>query len=916
MAKIFLAIPSVAFILTLVLIAGEGVHAPPAAGQIDTDGDGWDDVVEIGVTTDPLVPCGTLAWPPDMNDDQKVSGGDATAIFPSWLLTDIDPGWNPRFNLNLDSIISGGDVVLLFPLWLQSCTGFGSDVDGDGIGDAVDLCPNTPEDADGVSSSDGCPDVDPAVSGPDAGLPMSVYVGFPDSRDFAATVSNLTAALTPSQSASADITVTFAAAGGTAPAIATVQTPVTVSSGTLAPLASAGVIKTVSLNCTAGASGTVDVSVSVSSLAPADTVEESGSGANNVAIASLDLSCLLNDPQAGAFGNTPVPPLQFQPAPFDDPSVETGSLTVSQIVTNNSSGTPAQTATIQAQWDVAVSLSGSPSTALTATWTGGGASVTKTSALIAPGGSDTLFNSLDLACVGPQAADTTYDVTVSSTITGVVGGSVDFTKDVNTGNNIAQRTFPVTCQQNTDGDNLVDSLDTCVDLAEDEDGIDDGDGCPDADPVVSSFVHTPFTAHVGFPDFRNISATVFNSSTAAAPAASADADITVAFAVASNTAPATVTVQLPITASTGLLTPPNSTVINKSVTIDCTAVGSGTVLISISVSNLSPSGTLEESGTAGNNVTIASFDVNCLLNDPQGGAFNNTPAPTLQFQPDPFNVPSLETGTVSVSQPVTNGSAGTPVQTAAIQVQWTAAVAVSGSPSTALSATWTGGGANITKTSSILAPAGSEILSNDLDLACVGPQTSDTIYDVTISSSITGVVGGSVDFTKDADTGNNSAQKTFQVTCQQNTDGDSLLDSADPTPDHDIVASNLLIIGPGVVFAGSSEPLTVAFDVTNARSHTETVTVSLSVTNLPTGCSISGTGTPVIPGTSIFTLTGGELRTVQWFATITCSPSASGFSQMMITASVDHIPQAGDGDESTAQEADNTLAGTEAVIVA
>ncbi|KKK69940.1 hypothetical protein LCGC14_2929020, partial [marine sediment metagenome] len=49
-----------------------------------------------------------------------------------------------------------------------------------------------------------------------------------------------------------------------------------------------------------------------------------GTGTNNTLPTTLSVNCLLNDPQLGAINNTSVPSLQFQPDPFDNPSVETG----------------------------------------------------------------------------------------------------------------------------------------------------------------------------------------------------------------------------------------------------------------------------------------------------------------------------------------------------------------------------------------------------------------------------------------------------------------------------------------------------------------------------------------------------------------------------------------------------------------
>lgn len=92
-----------------------------ANSQADSDGDGWTNGDEVTIGTDAFSACGINAWPPDITNDQTVSGGDAAAIFPNWLMKDTDPSWNPRLDLNVDGRISGGDIVSIFPYWLVSC---------------------------------------------------------------------------------------------------------------------------------------------------------------------------------------------------------------------------------------------------------------------------------------------------------------------------------------------------------------------------------------------------------------------------------------------------------------------------------------------------------------------------------------------------------------------------------------------------------------------------------------------------------------------------------------------------------------------------------------------------------------------------------------------------------------------------
>ena len=46
----------------------------------DSDGDGWSDVAEGIIGTNPLLRCGTNAWPPDINNDTFVDISDLTFI--------------------------------------------------------------------------------------------------------------------------------------------------------------------------------------------------------------------------------------------------------------------------------------------------------------------------------------------------------------------------------------------------------------------------------------------------------------------------------------------------------------------------------------------------------------------------------------------------------------------------------------------------------------------------------------------------------------------------------------------------------------------------------------------------------------------------------------------------------------------
>ena len=62
------------------------------------------------------------ASPADLNDDRNVNILDTFKLFPAWLTTFGNPGYNTRMDLNADSTVNVLDVFALFPVWLQTCT--------------------------------------------------------------------------------------------------------------------------------------------------------------------------------------------------------------------------------------------------------------------------------------------------------------------------------------------------------------------------------------------------------------------------------------------------------------------------------------------------------------------------------------------------------------------------------------------------------------------------------------------------------------------------------------------------------------------------------------------------------------------------------------------------------------------------
>ena len=88
----------------------------------DTDGDGFKDGVEVFVGTLPTVGCGAGAWPPDFNDDERVTIADVLALKPAFGSQAGDPNYDQRLDLTADGRITISDVLALKPVFGQSCT--------------------------------------------------------------------------------------------------------------------------------------------------------------------------------------------------------------------------------------------------------------------------------------------------------------------------------------------------------------------------------------------------------------------------------------------------------------------------------------------------------------------------------------------------------------------------------------------------------------------------------------------------------------------------------------------------------------------------------------------------------------------------------------------------------------------------
>jgi hypothetical protein len=472
-------------------------------------------------------------------------------------------------------------------------------------------------------------------------------------------------------------------------------------------------------------------------------------------------------------------------------------------------------------------------------------------------------------------------------------------EDLSSPNAVIQN-ISLTVGPDTDGDGIIDSTDLCDFDPEDFDGIDDTDGCPDVDAQVTNLnLGATINAYVGFPVTQAISFDVDNESLAASGSASVDISGTVNIV---NTAPATVTVVPSAAWSSGTLaTKTGTTISSKSLSVTCTGVGSGTATVTAIRTGMS-NNTVDETGTIGDESAINAVTVNCVQDDPALGSVTVGPPTSLSavYTPPPGSGGTDSTG---ISQFALNNSSPSSQTISDMVVRWTITAPAG------VSATWVStASTTVDLNSGAISAGGSAPLSDTLTMTCQASGSFSVGITTTIQS-----VSGVVQLAKDSNVGNNTAVASVPVTCDLDTDGDGFLDSADPTPDHDVVASNQIVSGPSVVSItdGSPTQMWAQYDITNARTHTEHTSNALTIGGFPAVCTKSGDTTPFLPPTSLLALLGGQTRTVVWVVTMTpVAGCATGLHTLTVTTAVDHLLQAGDGDETLAQQANNSLTTT------
>lgn len=91
------------------------------SSPVDTDKDGFSDIVENYVGTDPSKSCGVNAWPPDFDNNGKVGLADNTQLSLHWNTIAGDGKYDKRFDLNMDGRVGLADLNILTVNWNKLC---------------------------------------------------------------------------------------------------------------------------------------------------------------------------------------------------------------------------------------------------------------------------------------------------------------------------------------------------------------------------------------------------------------------------------------------------------------------------------------------------------------------------------------------------------------------------------------------------------------------------------------------------------------------------------------------------------------------------------------------------------------------------------------------------------------------------
>mgnify|MGYP001585558953 CR=1 FL=1 len=99
-----------------------GVKELYEAENTDNDHDGFANLVERYMGTNPNVACGVNAWPPDVDGDGAVTILDLTNVANAFLTRVGDPQYKNRYDMDADGAITILDLTVIANYFLQPCT--------------------------------------------------------------------------------------------------------------------------------------------------------------------------------------------------------------------------------------------------------------------------------------------------------------------------------------------------------------------------------------------------------------------------------------------------------------------------------------------------------------------------------------------------------------------------------------------------------------------------------------------------------------------------------------------------------------------------------------------------------------------------------------------------------------------------
>lgn len=151
---------------------------------------------------------------------------------------------------------------------------------------------------------------------------------------------------------------------------------------------------------------------------------------------------------------------------------------------------------------------------------------------------------------------------------------------------------------------------------------------------------------------------------------------------------------------------------------------------------------------------------------------------------------------------------------------------------------------------------------------------------------------------------------------QIDTDGDTIPDSQDPTPQHDVAISISAVTTPGAIDLSNTlgSYMWVSGELLNLSSHQDSVTIDVEIIGVPDGCDF--TTAVIVPGQPTFSIDPQGTTAVSLRTRFEChAPAQPAAYPITVTLCVDHNAPPGHGDETPDQQVNNTAERDLVIIV-